>query len=90
MRDDFYMAVEEERGRQLDKWGVQNHDSGKWSRILGEEFGEVCKAANEKDDTGLRRELVEVAAVCLAWLEDLCGATEVRTWDSDKGLWVKS
>lgn len=39
------------------------------SAILGEEAGEVAKAVLERDDQGLECELVQVAAVCVAWLE---------------------
>lgn len=37
--------------------------------ILAEEAGEVAKAVLERDDSGLEFELVQVAAVCVAWLE---------------------
>jgi NTP pyrophosphatase (non-canonical NTP hydrolase) len=44
--------------------------------VLGEEFGEVCHEVNEGigegrkvDKTKLRKELVQVAAVCMAWIE---------------------
>lgn len=37
--------------------------------ILAEEFGEVARAVCEGDKENLRTELVQVAAVCLAWLE---------------------
>ena len=45
--------------------------------ILGEEFGEVCRAVCEQDGnseigrTNLRKELIEVAAVAVAWVESL-------------------
>lgn len=46
--------------------------------VLGEEFGEVCRALQERlgscNDThhlNLRRELVQVAAVAAAWVERL-------------------
>lgn len=45
--------------------------------ILGEEFGEVCHEVNEAigdkpiDMAKLRKELVQVAAVCVAWVERL-------------------
>ena len=60
-----------ERERQDERWGVQDiHD---WERIsiIGEEFGEVAKAANEAnfqsspkrgDRTELRSEAVQLAA----------------------------
>lgn len=44
--------------------------------VLGEEFGEVCHEVNEAiggrtelDRAALRNELVQVAAVCVAWIE---------------------
>ena len=39
----------EERQKQDEKWGEQNHNIYKWLAILGEEVGEVNKAALEKN-----------------------------------------
>jgi NTP pyrophosphatase (non-canonical NTP hydrolase) len=39
--------------------------------VLGEEVGEVSRAFLEKDAAGLRAELVQVAAVCIAILEGI-------------------
>jgi hypothetical protein len=48
----------------------------KRAAVLGEEFGEVCRAVLEAgygthgaDDAALRAELVQVAAVATAWCE---------------------
>jgi hypothetical protein len=63
-----------ERVRQLERWGVQDHDDGTWSLILGEEYGEACQAAlqhSSSDPTDLRAELVQVAAVAVAWIDCL-------------------
>jgi hypothetical protein len=63
-----------ERERQLERWGVQDHDDGTWSLILGEEYGEACQAAlqhSSSDPTDLRAELVQVAAVAVAWIDCL-------------------
>lgn len=73
---DILDDVMRERLRQDSLWGKQEHDDGAWSLILGEEFGEVCKAALEiqfdlKDDEPLRKELVQVAAVAVNWIEAL-------------------
>lgn len=39
-----------------------------WLAILGEEFGEVCKAMCERDTPEhLREELIQVAAMACAW-----------------------
>lgn len=39
--------------------------------VLTEEVGEVARALNEDDGPALREELVQVAAVAIAWLEGL-------------------
>lgn len=44
--------------------------------VLGEEFGEVARALIEGD--GLRAELIQVAAVALAWAESLTWLGTVR------------
>ena len=64
----------EERKRQDEKWGVQTHAPADWLTILGEEVGEVNKAAYEaKHHTGkikdYREELIQVAAVAVAMIE---------------------
>lgn len=53
------------------------------ARVAGEEFGEVCKSSYETDNSAalprvqahnrehLREELIQLAAVCVAWLESL-------------------
>jgi NTP pyrophosphatase (non-canonical NTP hydrolase) len=61
-----------ERLRQLRKWGDQSHTDDRWAVIEGEEFGEVCRAIFEGDNIEhLREELVQVAAVAVAWIEDI-------------------
>lgn len=39
--------------------------------ILAEEVGEVARAMNDGDDANLKEELVQVAALAVAWLEAL-------------------
>ncbi len=58
-----------ERARQDAKWGEQNHDPGKWLLILTEELGEVAKSQLEGDRDNYLKELVQSAAVLVAWLE---------------------
>lgn len=70
-------AVYVERRSQDQQWGQQDHDHGTWAMILGEEFGEACQAtlsirfADDKplDKSDLRSELIQVAAVAVAWVE---------------------
>ncbi len=74
-------CVSMERIKQDAKWGKQNHDNYKWLAILSEEFGEAGKALCEMIPTGkpkylkqacldnLEYELIQIAAVCVAWVE---------------------
>ena len=66
--------IEEERDRQRAKWGEQYHSFDHWYVILGEEFGEVGRAIFESDTSNLRDELVQVAAVATAILEQIDSA----------------
>jgi hypothetical protein len=89
MTEEVLAEVLEERGRQHEKWGEQNHGDGTggtpiahvlrtlcdasfkqghgtWAHILGEEFAE---ALDERQPASLRKELVQVAAVAVAWVE---------------------
>lgn len=56
-----------ERQRQDAKWGEQNHKDLFWLGILTEEIGEVAKELLEERDPA--EELIQVAAVAVAWLE---------------------
>jgi len=59
-----------ERASQDCKWGRQDHDDAKWALILGEEFGEACKASLENMPEQLvYDEVIQVAAVAAAWAE---------------------
>lgn len=73
-RVDIFLEVNQERKRQQAKWGIQNHDIATWCLILGEEAGEVQKAALEhltqgKDIAPFRDELIQTAAVAFQILE---------------------
>lgn len=71
----------EERKKQDEKWGEQNHTPIEWCAILMEEVGEMAKEAHEyhfkryyKDTGQLERyekELIQCAAVCVSMLESL-------------------
>lgn len=71
MFDDIAEDIRAERARQLDLWGPQSHGPDRWCVILAEEFGEAARAVYESDPEALREELVQVAAVAVAWIEDL-------------------
>jgi hypothetical protein len=75
---DVLADVLKERVRQNNKWGVQRHEDGRWLSILGEEFGEVCQALQdgmisqkETDANNKYIELIQVAAVAMAWAEQV-------------------
>lgn len=81
-RVDIYDAIDAERDRQMEKWAGE-HDWGYGDcssigvdepvkvGVLTEELGEVARAMLDGNRTGLRAELVQVAAVAVAWLEAL-------------------
>ena len=79
--------ISAERRQQDAKWGEQNHDPVMWLAILGEEVGEAARAALKLRwgpevhrsywQGELQRELIQVAAVVLAFLECL-----------DRGTWT--
>lgn len=81
-RSEVYALIDAERVRQGQKWGG-SHEWGTGdcsspdvativkAAVLTEECGEVARAVLDMNDDALRREVVEVAAVCVAWLEGL-------------------
>lgn len=74
----IYQEIDAERTRQTGKW-MGEHDWGRGDcsspevpeivkvAVLSEECGEVARAV--LDGKGLRKELIQTAAVCVAWLE---------------------
>lgn len=75
-----YAAIDAERARQSVKWsGRHDWGAGDCSSpdvdrtvklgVLGEEFGEVARAVLDRNHPNLVAELVQVAAVAVAWLE---------------------
>ena len=70
-----------ERYRQDQKWGEQNHDPIVYASILTEEVGELAQAALQArfeggDANRIREEAVQAAAAAIAILEGL-----------DRGKW---
>lgn len=65
-----------ERKRQDKIWGEQNHNNFVWSSIIGEEYGELCKAINEygfkptpETKQEIYKEAIQTMASCMAMLE---------------------
>lgn len=71
----IFKAVQDERDRQDRKWGgvpgVDRRDDHTYPAVLTEEVGEACKAWLEREPMDLREELIQVAAVAIAWVEEL-------------------
>ena len=70
-KEEIIKLILEERQRQDLKWGEQNHNIYKWLAILGEEIGEVNKAALEDNYDEVIDELVQIGAVAIAMIESL-------------------
>jgi len=77
MNNDLLQDILKERIFQDKKWGVQSHKDLKWLSILVEEVGEVSKSILEGGAD--KYELIQVAAVALAWLECLARKQESKT-----------
>lgn len=80
----IYEEIDNERDRQDAKWGGipgrERRDDHTYAAVLGEEFGECCKAWLERDMVSLREELIQTAAVAVAWIEELDnGGARCRT-----------
>lgn len=60
-----------ERDRQDAKWGNEHlvADPHRWLPILTEEVGEVARDIMEGNN--VKKELTQVAAVAIGWLEDI-------------------
>ena len=83
----IYNEIKRERKRQVKKFGVQHRSFIEWCAILGEEVGEANRDALEfhfkteypdifkKTDLdlidGFKKELIQIAAVCVAAVEDI-------------------
>jgi hypothetical protein len=59
-------------------------DSPRWLTILGEEFGEVCRALTYDGTSDLRSELIDVAAVATAWIDAIDRVAEEEQARADR------
>ncbi len=70
VRDSIFNAIERERERQDAKFANQSHRTDEeWYIILAEEFGEIAPELMDKEETRMVTEIIQTAAVCVAWLE---------------------
>lgn len=81
-REHLLQDVLAERQRQDGKWGgrpgIDRFDDHTYAAVLTEEVGEACAAWLECNPKSLREELVQVAAVALAWIEEIDNAGSAR------------
>lgn len=63
--DELFVLVQREIDRQNELWSDDRALSDTWVSRLGEEFGEVCRANNERDARQYIIELSHVAAVAI-------------------------
>tara|TARA_Y100000034_G_C6905543_1_gene420029 strand:+ start:3128 stop:3394 length:267 start_codon:yes stop_codon:yes gene_type:complete len=64
------LAVLAERERQDAKWGDQTQNPDlKWNAILVEEVGEISQDILDKKMASMLEEIIQSAAVCIAWAE---------------------
>lgn len=69
--------VKNERVRQDENLGVQSHNDGNWQFLLNKELGDFAKAKLSQSPKETRlRELVQAAAILIAWIEDEYDRTE--------------
>ncbi len=75
--------VLDENLRQLDKWGVQDHDPFEWLVIMAEEFGELNQAILEHNyqpeivkPAKIVKEAIQTATLCLKIAEMFSYTTE--------------
>ena len=79
---DIIGEIINERKKQDEKWGEQNHEPIHYFCILAEEIGEVAKEVTEWKAANtplgrdirvslMRKELIQSAAVCVAFVEAL-------------------
>lgn len=79
-----FAAIEAERAKQDEKWGVRHGQSSYiWHAVLSEEVGEVAKEVLE-NCICLEDELVQVAAVAVAWLEDIYSCKEEHSHEEQE------
>lgn len=69
-REEVFAAIARERQHGIDKWGGQTRGVQAWLLIIEEELSEAKKGwVKTEDDSEALRELLQVAACCLACLE---------------------
>ncbi len=67
-----FQLIRQERALQDKKWGAgRDLPDHLWYTVSGEEHGEIARAMLEGDNENLEEELIQLAALCVAWVECL-------------------
>lgn len=79
----------EERKKQFEKWGDQRHNVSFWLVILGEEFGEMCKAAlhtifGGEESGKFQSECIQMTAVGFQILENIIDGQDIYLPEVDE------
>ncbi len=75
----YTQLIMQERQRQDEKWGAdRDQHNFVWQTILVEEVGEAAECALNEDVVNLEKELIQCAAVIMAWLENLNAKAELH------------
>lgn len=72
-RNEIYTLVDIERDRQDRKWGAmpRNLSDVVWLAVLVEEVGEAAESILKMEWDNLRKEVIQIIAVGVAWMEDV-------------------
>ena len=72
MFDKIMMLIKEERAIQIKRWGDDSDQAWPfWFTILMKQVGQAAAACIDGDLADLKHQLIQVAAVAIAWLEVL-------------------
>jgi NTP pyrophosphatase (non-canonical NTP hydrolase) len=72
--------IVQERQRQDAKWGTHRDLTDfQWLTVIVEEVGEIGRAILQNKHDDVHKEIVQVAAVAVAWLECIAEFAEERT-----------
>ena len=84
----LHRDVADERRRQESIWGKQTHSDEWWLAVLTEEVGEAAQGVLHEHFGGpckSRREVVQIAAVALSWLECIDERAALAATDEAEG-----
>lgn len=82
VRNQVYNLIDTERDRQDKKWGIGRRlPATLWMNILTEEVGETAETVLKSLPEENQKELVQVAAVAVAWLEEMLNSNIATNGD---------